>query len=45
MSGHWEVVGKKKEKNSKLPVAKTNTAIQKYKKVAVNDVNIEDVCK
>lgn len=45
MSGQWEVVGKKKDKASKLPVARNNNSSTKIKKNVVNDLKIEDVCK
>lgn len=43
MSGQWEVVGKKKDKGSKLPIPKSNNSSAKIKKNP--DLKIEDVCK
>lgn len=43
MSGQWEVVGKKKDKTSKLPVPKNNNAITTKK--PVNKVKIDEICE
>lgn len=47
MSGQWEVVGKKKDRGSKLPVPKSNNNNKegKNKKNILNAVKIEEVCK
>lgn len=47
MSGQWEIVGKKKDRTSKLPVPKGNgiKGDNNRKQHALNGVNIEDVCK
>lgn len=45
MSGQWEVVGKKRDKASKLPVAKNNNSASKTKKVPVNNLKIEEICE
>ncbi|KAG5876904.1 hypothetical protein JTB14_001188 [Gonioctena quinquepunctata] len=42
MSGQWEVVGKKKERGSKLPIPKANKETQNGKNPA-NGLNIKDV--
>lgn len=44
MSGQWELVGKKRDKISKLPVAKSNNGASKNKKV-VNNLKLEEICK
>lgn len=48
MSGQWEIVSKKKDRGSKLPVPnnKTNKKVDgKKKQHPLNGVNIEEVCK
>lgn len=45
MSGQWELVGKKRDKTSKLPVPKNNSGSSKTKKVPVNNLNLEEICK
>lgn len=46
MFGQWEVVGKKKDRTSKLPVPKVNNEKDnKNKKNALNGIKIEEVCK
>lgn len=44
MSGQWEIVGKKKEKNNKQPPQKINPKENK-KKNMIADTKVEDVCK
>lgn len=44
MSGQWEVVGKKKDKNNKQVPQKLNPKESKKKNV-VNDMKVEDVRK
>lgn len=48
MSGQWEVVGKKKDRSSKLPVPKVNGQANKQikpKKNSLNSVSIDEVCE
>lgn len=45
MSGQWELVGKKRDKTSKLPVAKNNSGSSKTKKVPANNLKLEEICK
>lgn len=43
LSGQWEVVGKKKEKNSKQLPQKVNSKENKKKNV-IKETKVEDVC-
>ncbi|KRT84526.1 hypothetical protein AMK59_2105 [Oryctes borbonicus] len=43
MSGQWEVVGKKKDKNNKQPPQKINSTKDTKKKSVVSDTKVEDV--
>lgn len=45
MSGQWEVVSKKKDKNNKQPVQKINNTKENKKKNVIADTKVEDVCK
>lgn len=44
MSGHWEVVGKKKERKLGTQIVSNNKEAHKKKEAPLN-VKVEDVCK